>query len=111
MKAERMSRFIGQQVAASCFPPSIPLARQSTSMACGFQVVGVAKPIGTVFGQSQDNFVYIPIRTFLKRYGEHGQGLDLAINIQARGPEWMQETEDEARTMMRGRRHLDPNGR
>src|ERR1035441_6100340 len=23
-------------------------------------------------------------------------------------PEWMRETEDEARTMMRGRRHLDP---
>ena len=67
----------------------------------------MAKPIGTVFGQSQDNFVYIPVRTFLKRYGEHAN-LDLAINIQSRGPDWMQETEDEARTMMRGRRHLDP---
>ena len=64
-------------------------------------MVGVAKTIGTVFGQSQDNFVYIPIRTFLKRYGEHAQALDLAINIQARGPEWMQQTKDEARTLMR----------
>jgi putative ABC transport system permease protein len=100
--------FIGEEVAGKLFPTVDPIGKTIYIDGMGFQVVGVAKPIGTVFGQSQDNFVYIPIRTFLKRYGEHGQGLDLAINIQARGPEWMQETEDEARTMMRGRRHLDP---
>ena len=62
--------------------------------------------IGSVFGQSQDDFAYIPVRTWLKLYGERDQ--DLAINIQGRGPEWMRETEDEARTIMRARRHLDP---
>jgi putative ABC transport system permease protein len=101
--------FIGQDVAGKLFPTVDPIGKTLYIDGHAFQVVGVAKPIGTVFGQSQDNFAYIPIRTFLKRYGEHGQGLDLAINIQARGPEWMQRTEDEARTMMRGRRHLDPN--
>jgi putative ABC transport system permease protein len=101
--------FIGQEVAGKLFPSVDPIGKTIYIDGRAFQVVGVAKPIGTVFGQSQDNFAYIPIRTFLKRYGEHGQSLDLAINIQARGPEWMQQTEDEARTMMRGRRHLDPN--
>jgi len=100
--------FIGQDVATKLFPTVDPIGKMIYVDGMGFQVVGVAKPIGTVFGQSQDNFVYIPVRTFLKRYGEHGN-LDLAINIQSRGPDWMQETEDEARTMMRGRRHLDPN--
>lgn len=100
--------FMGQEVAEKLFPAVDPIGKTIYVDGRAFEVVGVAKPIGTVFGQSQDNFVYIPIRTFLKRYGEHGQGLDLAINIQARGPEWMQQTEDEARTMMRGRRHLDP---
>ena len=100
--------FIGQQIATKLFPSVDPIGRTIYVDGRGFVVVGVARPIGTVFGQSQDNFVYIPVRTFLKRYGEHGQGLDLAINIQARGPEWMQETEDEARTLMRGRHHLDP---
>jgi putative ABC transport system permease protein len=101
--------FIGQDVAAKLFPSVDPIGKTIYVDGRAFEVVGVAKPIGTVFGQSQDNFVYLPIRTFLKRYGEHGQGLDMAINIQARGPQWMQQTEDEARTMMRGRRHLDPN--
>ncbi len=100
--------FIGQQVAAKLFPTVDPIGKTIYIDGRGYLVVGVAKPIGTVLGQSQDDFVYVPIRTFLKHYGEHGQGLDLAINIQARGPEWMQRTEDEARTMMRGRRHLDP---
>ena len=100
--------FIGQDVATKLFPTVDPIGKTIYIDGMGFQVVGVAKPIGTVFGQSQDNFVYIPVRTLLKRYGEHGQGLDLAINIQARGPEWMQETKDEARTIMRARRHLDP---
>jgi len=100
--------FIGQDVATKLFPTVDPIGKTIYIDGMGFQVVGVAKPIGTVFGQSQDNFVYIPVRTLLKRYGEHGQGLDLAINVQARGPEWMQETKDEARTIMRARRHLDP---
>jgi putative ABC transport system permease protein len=100
--------FIGQQVAGKLLPTVDPIGKMIYVDGSGFMVVGVAKPLGTVFGQSQDNFVYIPIRTFLKRYGEHGQGRDLSINIQARGPEWMQQTKDEARTMMRGRRHLDP---
>jgi putative ABC transport system permease protein len=100
--------FIGTEVAQKLFPSVDPIGRTIYVDGAGFVVVGVAKPIGTVFGQSQDDFVYIPIRTFLKRYGEHGQSLDMAINIQSRGPEWMQQTEDEARTMMRGRRHLDP---
>jgi putative ABC transport system permease protein len=100
---------IGQEVAGKLFPTVDPIGKTIYIDGRGFEVVGVAKPIGTVFGQSQDNFAYIPIRTFLKLYGEHGQGLDLAVNIQSRGPEWMQQTKEEARTIMRGRRHLDPN--
>ena len=100
--------FIGQDVSTKLFPTVDPIGKTIYVDGMGFQVVGVAKAIGTVFGQSQDNFVYIPVRTFLKRYGEHDRNLDLAINIQARGAEWMRETEDEARTMMRARHHLDP---
>ena len=55
---------------------------------------GVAKPIGSVMGQSQDNFAYIPIQTYLAIYGAR-QGID--IFIQARGADWMERTQDEAR--------------
>ncbi|MGA8151076.1 MAG: ABC transporter permease [Terriglobales bacterium] len=99
--------FIGQGVSKRMFPTVDPMGKTLYVDGRGFLVVGVAKPIGTVFGQSQDDFVYLPIRTYLKIYGEHSE--DMSINVQARGPEWMRQTQDEARTIMRGRRHLDPN--
>jgi putative ABC transport system permease protein len=98
---------IGQEVRQKLFPTVDPIGKTLYIDGRGFEVVGVAKPIGSVLGQSQDDFVYMPVRTFLKLYGEHDR--DLAINIQARGPEWMEQTEEEARTVMRGRRHLAPD--
>jgi len=98
--------FIGQEVSKRLFPTVDPIGKTIYIDGRDFEVVGVAKVIGSVFGQSQDDFAYIPVRTWLKLYGERDQ--DLAINIQGRGPEWMRETEDEARTIMRARRHLDP---
>jgi putative ABC transport system permease protein len=38
----------------------------------------------------------------------YGRNKSLAINVQARGPEWMAQTREEARLLMRARRHLDP---
>src|SRR5580658_3818136 len=72
--------FIGQEVASKLFPTVDPIGKSIYIDGREYEVVGVAKPIGSVFGQSQDDFVYIPVRTYLKTYGEHNQ--DLAINIQ-----------------------------
>ncbi len=101
-----MVTLLGSETANKLFPGLDPLGRSVQIDGRPFQVVGVAKPIGTVFGQSQDNFAYIPIQTFLKIYGT---GMSLTINIQARGPEWMAQTQDEARVLMRARRHLRPD--
>jgi putative ABC transport system permease protein len=101
-----MVTMIGNDLATKLFPYVDPIGRDVWIDGRPFTVVGVAKPIGTIFGQSQDNFAYIPIETFLKIYGTH---LDMAINIQARGAEWMEQTQDETRVLMRARRHLSPN--
>jgi putative ABC transport system permease protein len=97
---------IGSDVAARLFPDRDPIGRELRIDGHPYHVVGVAKPIGTVLGQSQDLFAYIPIQTFLKMYGTNRS---LTINIQARGPEWMARTQEEARVLMRARRHLRPN--
>ena len=70
-----------------------------------FEVIGVAKELGTTFGQSQDNFVVIPIETYQKIYG--GQD-SIDINVQAKGPDVMDLAKDEARMLMRARHHLSP---
>ena len=101
-----MVAMIGSELANKLFPSLDPVGHEVMLDNRPFIVVGVAKPIGTVLGQSQDNFAYIPVETYIKIYGAY-EGL--WINVQARGPEWMERTQDEARVLMRARRHLAPN--
>ncbi len=96
--------FIGADIVKRLFPNTNPLGKGINIDGREFTVVGVAKEVGTVFGQSQDNFVYIPVQTWLKNYGSHDQSI--TINVQARGPEWMERTKEEVRARMRARRHL-----
>ena len=97
---------IGADVAEKLFAGTEPLGKILTVDGQEFQVVGIAKKIGNTFGQSQDNFVYIPIQTWLKIYGRN---TTLSVNVQARGAEWLARTQEEARSLMRARRHLAPN--
>jgi len=97
---------IGAEVAKRLFPNADPIGKAILVDGREFQIVGTAKPLGTMLGQSQDNFVYIPIQTFLKIYGSDRS---LSINVQAAGPERRDRTEEEARTLMRARRHLTRN--
>jgi len=96
---------IGQDVATKLFPNVDAVGRELLIEGRPFQVVGIAKRIGSVLGQSQDNFAYIPIQTYFKMFGTQET---IWVNIQARGAEWMERTQDEARAMMRARRHLSP---
>jgi putative ABC transport system permease protein len=98
---------IGSAVAEKLFPNTDPLGKTVTVRGYDFEVVGVAKPVGSVLGQSQDNFVYIPVESWFKLNGTHTD--NIAINIQARGPEALEQTKDEARALLRARRHLAPN--
>lgn len=97
---------IGNDLATKLFPNIDPIGHEVTIDGRPFEVVGVAKPIGSVLGQSQDNFAYLPIQTYFKIYGAYD---GIWINIQARGADWMERTQEETRALMRARRHLSPN--
>ena len=105
-QSRALMTMIGQDVATKLFPNVDPIGHEILIDGRPFQVVGIAKPIGSVLGQSQDNFAYIPIQTYFKIYGTQDT---IWVNIQARGADWMEQTEDEARALMRARRHLSPN--
>ncbi len=94
---------IGPDVAEKLFPGLDPLGRTIAVDGRPFTVVGVGKPLGTALGQSQDAYIYIPIQTFMTIYGSRSS---LSIIIEARGADWLERTQDEARLLMRARRHL-----
>jgi putative ABC transport system permease protein len=95
--------FVGADVVEKFFPNVDPIGRTIRVDGAPYEVVGVASKRGSTFGQSQDNFVYVPLHTFLKEYGS-GQGL--TIEVQARGTVWVPEAEAEARWLLRARRRL-----
>ncbi len=98
---------IGSEVAEKLFPNTDPLGKTFVMRGYDFEVVGVAKRVGSVLGQPQDNFLYIPLGTWFQLNGTHTD--NIAINIQARSPELLEQTKDEARALLRARRHLAPN--
>ena len=100
-----MVAVIGWDISEKLFPGLDALTRTIFVGGRPFTVVGVVKPIGTVLGQSQDAFVAVPIETFLAIYGNNNS---LDISIEARGADWMDRTQEEARMLLRARRHLKP---
>ena len=100
-----MVTLVGSELAEKLFPGLDPLGRTIQLDGRYYQIIGVGKRIGTVLGQSQDNYAYIPVRTYLKIYGSKRS---LSVNIQSRGADWMAQTQDEARALLRARRHLRP---
>ena len=99
--------FIGADVANKLFPNVDPIGKMFRAETHEYQVIGVATPIGSAFGQSQDNFVIMPIHTYQKEF--HRQNDWVGIFIQAPSAELMQASKDEARMLMRARRHLQYN--
>src|SRR3974390_326273 len=101
-----MVGMIGSGIAEKLFPGTDPLGKTVSVGGQEITIVGVGKPLGNVFGQSQDNYIYLPVQSWMKLYGRNKS---LNINVQAQSPEMMAQTREEARVMMRARRHLGPN--
>ncbi len=99
---ESMVCFIGQDVVNGLFPSIDPIDKEIQVNGIPFRVVGTAQKIGSTFGESQDNFVQIPLSTFRKVFQSRPS---LAVNIQAWNSVQMVVLEDEVRALLRARRH------
>ncbi|HEY9231811.1 MAG TPA: ABC transporter permease, partial [Blastocatellia bacterium] len=75
--------FIGSEVAEGLFPNTDPLGKEFKVGKETFEVIGVAKKLGSVLGQSQDNFVQVPLNTFIKTFGKRSSN-SLRIIVRAR---------------------------
>ncbi len=97
--------FVGNDISERFFPGVDPLGKFVSVEGNPYEVVGVAKALGSVFGQSQDNFVMIPIESYFKTYGSRN---GLRLVAKAIDQAHLSEAEDEARVLMRSYRHLLP---
>jgi putative ABC transport system permease protein len=66
-----------------------------------YLVLGVLEPLGSIFGFSRDNVVYIPYSTYQKAYGGRRS---IVVFIQVPSAEQLEAAQDQVRTVMRNRR-------
>jgi putative ABC transport system permease protein len=96
--------FIGPDLATKFFPNVDAIGKTLRVQTHTYEVIGVAEPLGSAFGQSQDNYMILPISTWRK--GWHTAQDWVTIFVQAPSQELMLASEDEARMLFRAWRHL-----
>ena len=95
---------IGDRVVQEFFPDTEPLGKAIRAEGTEFTVVGTFEKIGSVLGQDQDNFIVVPLRTYLKLRGQRNS---LLVHVKAEGPEKIFAlAQDDARRILRARRHV-----
>jgi putative ABC transport system permease protein len=101
--------FLGSDVVAKLFPTGTVLGSEINIGGMPFRVIGVAVAKGSVFGQSQDNYINIPIKTYERVIGPLTGRRWVSFVGTARSDKLYNDTVEETRQIMRLRRKLPGN--
>ena len=99
--------FIGTDVAVKLFPQGSPVGQEIDIRGIPYRVIGVRVAKGTVFGQPQDSFVQLPLKTYGSNFGGFRGGRYLYFLATAPSDALFKDAVDEARNLMRQRRKLE----
>lgn len=96
---------IGMDLVKKLFKNIDPIGQKVTVDNMKLEIIGRFKEKGTILGQSQDNFIIIPISVFTKYYGDNSSA---QYNIQAPSQETYQATLDQVIGALRTIRKVPP---
>jgi putative ABC transport system permease protein len=97
---------IGTDIVAKLFPAENPLGKRISAHGHSYTVIGTFEAKGSSFGESQDNFVVIPVTRFLMEYGSDNYTINIAT--QAPTQELYNATMEKGISCMRIVRGLRP---
>jgi len=101
-----MVAVIGTDLREAFFGMMEPIGKEIDVDGHPLKVIGVAEKKGAVFGESQDNFLWMPLTTFMKFYGSRRS---FSIQAEAQSMVVFEAAQDQVRVAMRARRHLTYN--
>jgi putative ABC transport system permease protein len=101
-----MVAVIGTDLRDAFFGMMEPIGKEIDVDGHPLKVIGVAEKKGAVFGESQDNFIWMPLTTFMKLYGARRS---FSIQAEAQTMAVFEAAQDQVRVAMRARRHLTYN--
>ena len=94
---------IGTDVQENLFAGTDPIGQELRADGVPYTVIGIIEKQGSTFGQSQDNFIAVPLTTYQKSYGTQ-KSVTIYIKAGSAGPR-LEEAADEVRVLMRASRH------
>jgi putative ABC transport system permease protein len=97
---------VGYDIVDNILGPGDPIGKEIRVDGIPYTIVGVGERQGNTLGQSQDNWVAVPISTYQQNYG-YNDSVDVFARV-AGGAEAMERAEDQVRVLMRTRRHDAP---
>ena len=96
---------LGSDVEKKLFPRGGAVGKDIKIGSNRYTVIGVFEPKGASLGGDQENFVAIPLSSFMQDYGKQRS---MHIMIKAKGPEVYDECLEETRMILRTIRNVPP---
>jgi putative ABC transport system permease protein len=97
---------VGYDIVDNILGPGDPIGKEIRVDGIPYTIVGVGERQGNTLGESQDNWVAVPISTYQQNYG-FNDSVDVFARV-AGGADAMERAEDQVRVLMRTRRHDAP---
>ena len=90
---------LGMDVVDRLFPFEDPLSKKIQIEGLNYYVIGITERQGEAFGQSQDNYIAIPITNYLQKFSN--KWTTLSINVEAASEKDYDKTREEVIGIMR----------
>jgi putative ABC transport system permease protein len=111
VRSARNVAVIGHAIAKKLFPFTDPVGHDIRLDGRKYKVIGVFDEKKSAFGGNYDNYVLIPVTTFLKTYGmvnRDGFSRSVNITVRAKTPELTADAIEETRQVLRRFRGVKP---
>jgi putative ABC transport system permease protein len=98
---------VGTDIVENLLPGVDPIGKEIRVDGWIYRIIGVGKKKGKTLGQSLDNYVQIPMGSWMKQYGSYNTNMRISAKAAGTG-QTLETAKDEARVILRTRRHDQP---
>ena len=99
---------VGTDIVDTLMPGVDPMGKEIRVDGWVYRIIGVGKKKGKTLGQSLENYVFIPMTSWLKQYGNYDTNMRISAKAEGTGAV-LETAKDEARVVLRSRRHVPPD--